>query len=344
MKTIRTRRLSFTIGLLLFVWEAVAQDVPMHTQGILQQEFLNPAYNSFKENVSAAVYNRQQWGNKFEYSPGTYVANLYVPFTKTRLGSNFGVIVEDIGLRTTTEVKLSLCHNIKVSENCRWAIGYSVGFLQNSFDRDKIISYPDEDLSYLLSQAQLNSTSPTFSLGTLFLAPRWFVGLNTMGVLVTKGMKDSQYFPGFDFSAGSIFSLSPLVKFRPGVIVKYYNQKSIVSENGVLIRKNAIPVICDLSTIFWITNKIGLGTSHRVKQAQTFSLDVIIAKNMQIGYTFEWGIGSGLNQFNSQGLRLAYKFKHKSETVPDDHQYIWPGRLDQGDEKEAESATTLLNY
>lgn len=135
----------------------------MHTQGIMQQEFLNPAYNSFKDYMSIAFYNRMQWGNKFEYSPETYVTNLFMPINKTRLGANLGVIVEDIGLRKTTEFKLSLCHNIQLTQHSFLAFGYSVGFLQNSFDRNKIINYPDEDISFLLTQTDLNSTYPTIS-------------------------------------------------------------------------------------------------------------------------------------------------------------------------------------
>ena len=124
----------------------------MHTQGIMQQEFLNPAYNSFKDYVDIGVYNRVLWGNEFTYSPSSYVANLFLPIKKTHLGADVGVIVEDIGLRTTTELKLSFCHNLRVSQNGYLAFGYSAGFLQNSFNREKIISYPDEDLSFLLNQ------------------------------------------------------------------------------------------------------------------------------------------------------------------------------------------------
>jgi len=77
--------------------QGFAQGVSMHTQGILQQEFLNPAYNSFKDYMSFAAYSRSQWGESFEYNPESYVFNFYMPIRKTSLGVGMGLIREDVG-------------------------------------------------------------------------------------------------------------------------------------------------------------------------------------------------------------------------------------------------------
>ena len=124
----------------LFHKNVLAQDVSMHTQGVMQQEFLNPAYNSFKSDISLSAYNRTQWNSKFENTPETYLVNLFVPIKTARLGVNLQTIVESIGLRTTTEFKASLCNNIQLSEGAFLSFGYSVGFLQNAFDQNKIVS------------------------------------------------------------------------------------------------------------------------------------------------------------------------------------------------------------
>jgi type IX secretion system PorP/SprF family membrane protein len=304
----------------------------MHTQGIMQPEFLNPAYNSFKDYVSLGIYNRAQWGNQFKYSPETYVANLYLPISKARLGTNIGVIVEDIGLRTTTEFKLSLSHNVRLSEHGFLSFGYSVGFLQNSLDRKKIIAYSDEDLSYWLSKNDLQSIHPTISLGILYLSQRWYAGISSMTTSVKKNMDDSQYLPGFDFTGGAKLRLSSFLHFLPGVVIKYYNEKAIRSENGVLV-KNKIPVVYDFAANFLVANKFLVGTSHRINQVQSFSLDMIIARNLKMGYTFELGIGKGLNQFDSHGLRLSYSFRNKKDVNPKNVLDIWPGNNPVTDEK-----------
>ena len=316
---------------LLISLHSGAQDVSMHTQGILQQEFLNPAYNSFKDYTSMSVYNRMQWDNKFKYAPESYVANIFVPINQTRLGLNAGVIVEDIGLRNTTELKLSLCNNIRININSYLAFGYSVGFLQNNFDRDKIISYPDEDLSFLLNQTDLNTIYPTVSLGILYLSRKWFAGISSMTTSLKKDMDNSQYLPGFDFSCGAMFRLSPWLKMRPGFIMKYYNEKVTKSENGVVNNNYRVPAIYDFATNFLIANRVWLGTSHRLNQAQTFSIDLLVGKSFKVGYTFEYGIGDGLNQFNSNGLRLSYQIRQNrggEENKKDmDGLDIWPGSI-----------------
>jgi type IX secretion system PorP/SprF family membrane protein len=249
------------------------------------------------------------------------VANLYLPVNKARLGTNVGVIVENIGLRTTTEFKISLSHNVRLSETGYLSFGYGVGFLQNSLDRDKIITYPDEEQYLALYDFQ--SIHPTVSIGLLYLSKKWYAGISSMTTSVRKNMDDSQYLPGFDFACGAKLRLSPFLYFLPGAVVKYYNEKSIRSVNGVLV-KNHIPVVYDLGANFLVANKFLVGTSHRIKQVQTFSLDMIIAKNIKMGYTFELGIGKGLNQFDSHGLRLSYSFRDKKDTRLRNELDIWP--------------------
>jgi type IX secretion system PorP/SprF family membrane protein len=292
---------------ILFFQQAKAQDVPMHTQGLLLQEFLNPAYNSSKENISISLYNRAQWGNKFRYSPETYAGNIYLPIKKTRFGANIKVIVENIGLRNTTEFSAGLCNNVSISEKVHLAFGYSVGFLQSSFNENEIICYPDEDLSFLLGQSDLNSVHPTASIGLYLYTDIWHLGLSSMTASFGKDKDDSQYFPGFDFALGAKFKLSPSVELRPEFIMKYYNEKSYSSNNGVIFKTENIPVVYDLAANFILRDKVWLGTSHRFRQAQTFTLDMKVLSNMKVGYIFELGIGDGLNQFNSHGIRLTYE-------------------------------------
>ena len=331
-KIIFYKRIILVIGYLaICAWPLSAQDVSMHTQGIMQQEFLNPAYNSFKDYVDLGVYNRTQWGTEFEYSPNSYVANLFLPIKKTHLGTNLGIIVEDIGLRTTTELKLGFCHNLRVSEKGYLAFGYSAGFLQNSFNREKIISYPDEDLSFLLNQTDLNTLYPTVSIGALYLSRKWFAGISSMTTSIKKNIDDSQYLPGFDFSCGAMFRLSPYLKLRPGIVVKYYNEKITKSKDGVIIHNYRVPAIYDFAVDLLVFNEFWIGTSHRLKQAQTFSVDMIIAQNLKMGYTFELGIGKGLNQFNSHGLRLSYSFRNRKDKQIKDGLDIWPDYINNGE-------------
>ncbi|MBW8323796.1 MAG: PorP/SprF family type IX secretion system membrane protein [Prolixibacteraceae bacterium] len=293
--------------------EAWSQGATMHTQGITQQEFINPAYSSFKDQVTFSVYNRMQWKSEYKNSPETQAANLFVPISTSRLGVNLGLIREDIGLRQTAEFKLSLCHNLRLTQQGYIAFGYSVGFLQNKLNRDNIISYLDEDpTSLLASISEYDSFNPTVSLGLFFLAPKWYMGISSMATNISRGMSSgSQYLPGFDFSGGGLLRLNYLLRFRPTVIVKYYNERGFKSENGVIIKNYKIPPIYDIGANLLFADKVWCGTSYRINQCQTFSVDLLLGK-AKIGYTFELGLGDGLYQFNSQGIRLAYSLKHKS--------------------------------
>jgi len=159
----------------------------------------------------------------------------------------------------------------------------------------------------LLGQSDLNSVHATASIGLNLYTDIWHLGLSSMTASLGKDKDDSQYLPGFDFAVGAKFKLSPYMEFRPEFIMKYYNEKSYSANNGVIFKSENMPKVYDLAANFILRDKVWLGTSHRFRQAQTFTLDMKVLSNMRVGYIFELGIGDGLNQFNSHGLRLAYE-------------------------------------
>lgn len=305
-----------------FLQTGRAQDVSMHTQGVMQQEFINPAYNSFKSYISLSAYSRAQWTNKFENSPETYLLNVYLPIKLSRFGVNVQSISESIGLRKTIEMKLSICNNIQLSRNAFLSFGYSLGFMQNSFVWEKVISYPDVDIGSLIGQGNLDAVYPTVSLGTLLLTKNWFVGISSMTTNISSNMDDSQYLPGFDLSCGAIVPLSSWLLMRPGLLVKYYKEKGYKSSGGVL-SSYQIPTVFDVSANFLIGNKIWFGGSYRFDQAITFSTDLIIRSNIKLGYTYEFGIGKGLNSIGSHGIRLAYSLRSKQEGNRNNGMNLW---------------------
>jgi len=291
----------------LFCISAFAQDAIMFDQNVMKQEFMNPAYNSFKDHVSINLLSRHQWFNKLSGAPETYAANVYYPINLSGLGVGVTAVRQSIGLRQKVLISGSFSHNLRVSTSDFLAFGYGVGVQYVSYDRDKIITYPDVNFGGL----DLNSSNMTASLGLFFFDPLFFVGLSSNFLVNSKKSGESNLIPGIDFTSGFMYQLSDIVLIRPDMVLKFYPVKMHEVENGKLQQSKAAPIL-DLGINFLLIEKFWIGTSHRIRQAQTFSLGLDASESFKFGYTFEVGIGQGINQFNSHGIHLTWNFVSQS--------------------------------
>ena len=189
----------------------------------MEYEFVNPAYHSFKDYISVSAYNRIQWAGKIEYSPKTYASNMYIPFIPGRLGGSLNVMVEDLGLRRMTDVKLGFCHNILLFAGKHLSVGYSAGIIQDHYMMDRIRYYPDEDMSFLAT----DYTYASVAVGFFYWSDRTYLSLSSIASHLKSNMVSSDYLPGLDFSAGHLFLLSPFVKMMPTFSFKYLNWDAV---------------------------------------------------------------------------------------------------------------------
>ncbi len=286
----------FQFNLIVF-----AQDALMHTQSIMKQEFLNPAYSSFKDFTSINLMSRHQWYNKIDGAPESFAANVYVPVSLSGLGLGFTAITESVGLREKVSFTGSLSHNLRVSSSSYLAFGYGFGFQNVSYDMNRLKTYSDVNPADL----ELNTTNLSATLGIFYFAPTYFVGLSSNTLFNKNNYSNSGLLPGFDFTTGFMYRLNKSVIFRPDMVLKYYPINVYEIESGKVQKSVADPIV-DMGVNFLLAEKLWLGTSHRLGQVQTFSADFIIRQTFKFGYTFELGIGKGVNQFSSHGFRLNW--------------------------------------
>ena len=281
--------------------QLAAQDVLMHTQSITKQEFLNPAYNSFKDYTSVNLMSRHQWFNKMPGSPEMYAANMYVPISLSGFGIGFTAISESIGLRQKVSFAGNLSHNVRVSTQNYLAFGYSLGIQNISYDMNRLRTYPDITISGL----DLNTTNTNIGIGFFYYSPVFFAGISSNTLINGSKYQDNTFLPGFDLTSGFMYRINDQILLRPDFILKYYPVDELIYRNGEVFKSKTDPIL-DVSINILLDEKLWLGTSHRFGQAQTFSADVIIKESYKIGYTYELGTGKGMNQFSSHGIRLAW--------------------------------------
>lgn len=239
-----------------------AQDLLMQTQSVMKQEFINPAFNSFKGFTSVNLMTRYQWYNQVSGAPVTYGANVYIPISLSGLGVSFMAINQSIGLRQKTSFSGSFSHNLSISNTDYLALGYSVGLQNVSFDTNRLQTYPDLNMGGL----ELSTTDLSVSFGLFYYNPAFFVGLSSNVLITSPKYEFGWLIPGFDFTAGYMYNLSPSVFFRPDMVLKYYPLKQVVYENGE-ISKSMVDPILDVGLNFLLSERLWLGTSHRFGDA-----------------------------------------------------------------------------
>lgn len=273
----------------------------MHSQSVVKQEYLNPAYNSFKNYISVNLFSRNQWDGVEEH-PRILGANFFMPIHVGQLGVGLTLLKEDIGLRSVSSFCACLTHNLKISRDNYLSLGYGVGGELTSYNQDKIIAQSDDYLNY---DIKWKSFHPAIKLGVFYTNPYLFAGLSS-NTVIGKDKSQKWSLPGFDFIGGVMYDISESVFFMPDLVIKYYRCEKIdVGEPGV--SSSYVPPVFDLSARFLIRDRVWLSTSHRFNHAHTFSVDFWASSNLLLGYSFELGIGDGLNQFNSNTISIAYK-------------------------------------
>jgi type IX secretion system PorP/SprF family membrane protein len=273
----------------------------------VNQEFFNPAYNSFKSGASISLFNRWQWA-KMDNSPRTYALNAYCPLLKSALGIGTTVLSESIGLRDITTMYATLSHNVKLNSKSFLSLGYGIGFESICYNKDEMVGNSGVDFSAV---SGLNTLSPAANIGLMYLTSSFFVGISS-NMVFRKTDFTSTLVPGFDFMTGIASRISNNIIFKPAIVVKYYQERRIGTDPLYNKKKNAQTLI-ELSANFKLGDLLWVGTSHRFNQAQSILVEVPLFEKLKLGLNYEIGIGSGLNQLNSQSIRLVWDFGAKKK-------------------------------
>lgn len=282
-------------------------DKLVYTQSIVKHEYLNPAYNSFRDYTSFSMFARDQWRG-VTGSPQYIAVSAHTPVKIAGFGVGMILLGEKIGLRSKFQGSLTASQNVRIGKNSFLALGLGFGMQNIAYNTDDAVT--QDDASYInyddLDYRALNST-----LGLFYFSKYVFAGLSTELVFNKEENDDEVLLPGVSVVVGGTMNLTEQIVFRPDLEVKYYPDKEVVWENGEMNISYFDPMF-DLSFNFLIKDMFWLGVERRFTQSQIFSIDLLLAKQLQIGYSYELGIGDGVNNFDSQSIRLCYNIMPKN--------------------------------
>jgi len=313
MKTINRLLLILLFCFLFFYRSSYGQD---NLQNIFQPVFNNPAYNAFKNCVSIEAIARRQWGSNVEGSPNVYGVNVFIPIEK-KLGGAVMAFNEELGLNTRVIVTGSLSHYIRISHKGYLGFGYSAGIEQNSYNISKIY---EDNPGLIVGEYDLeDQVNARIAIGLFYYRPYFFSGISVNTALASE-YSEYQVARGFDWIIGGMFMIQDWLFLKPEFSIKYDRVRDRIY-SGSIENKGWVDPIYNMGLNTLLFDRIYLGISHRFKFAQTYSFGLYINRSVKLQYSFERGVGSGINQFDSHVFGFTWnickKKKHlQSNTDP----------------------------
>lgn len=278
---------------------AVAQNNGIYTQYLFNGLVINPAYAGSHHALSASSVLRKQWLG-VEGSPFASTFSVHSPVNKHK--SSFGGVLYQSKTSIYNELTLQGIYSYRVEfdEEKKLSLGLGVGFTNYSI-RYSNLSHQDPNDPAIPGDNQ-NLFQPTVSAGAYYYTNTFFAGVsgqNLTGFLYTKD--DIRSYQHLFATTGKVFSVSPKLKLKPGLLVHYYNRS---------------PLLVDLNFHALLDEVVWLGVSYRHQVSVNYSIKFNLNRQLSFGYSYDQGIGNkNITKNGAHEIALTYLFKYYKKNI-----------------------------
>lgn len=265
---------------------AKGQFNPQLSQLIKTLEFVNPGYNASKDLPSVTLLYRNQWTG-FEGAPQTMATNINVPINKWHTGFGVNSLIETHGLINHSNIDLTACVDVKVSNNSYLGFGLSGGAELRRIDMERAVYFNAP--SY--SAEQYNSENMHTALGLNYFTPKLHLGasMHYSQLDANRYTQNEQY--SIYVNGSYLVPIEQNLVLKPAVLFKTWGGYSALDAGLFLLYKDLV----------WG------GISYRLNDALIFFADVKISKMFRLGYSYDIGMHQ-VSDFNygSHEIRLEF--------------------------------------
>ncbi|MDF2454902.1 MAG: putative rane protein [Cytophagaceae bacterium] len=291
------------IGCLLFLLcsggIAVAQNNGMYTQYLFNGLVINPAYAGSHNALSASSVLRKQWLG-VDGSPFASTFSVHSPVNKHK--SSFGGLLYQSKTSIYNELTLQGVYSYRVEfdEEKKLSLGLGVGFTNYAI-RYSNLTHQDPNDPAIPADNQ-NLFQPTVSAGAYYYTNTFFAGIsgqNLTGYLYSKD--DTRSYQHLFATTGKVFTVSPKLKLKPGLLLHYYNRS---------------PLLVDLNFHALLDEVIWLGVSYRHQVSVNYSIKFNLNRQLSFGYSYDQSIGNkNITKNGAHEIALTYLFKYYKKNI-----------------------------
>lgn len=294
---------------LLFVSpkEAAAQQDPLFTQYTNNMLLINPAYAGSRDAMTMVLLHRDQWVG-IDGAPETQTLTFHSPLGNENFAIGSSLMHDLIGPSTTTSLSMDFAARIQLDRKSHLAFGIKGGFKHYQVDLTRMrVSETDP-----LFQEDINSWLPNIGMGVYYYRPRFYAGFS-IPKFVEDDLDGTENTYGLDtrhmhFITGAVFDLSPYVKFKPTLMMRY---------------AEAAPLSADITGNLLFYDRLWTGAFYRTdvmnpEYPASWGLMVAFQINPQfkIGYSYDRSM-SDLQYVNdgSHEISVTYDFVFEKDRI-----------------------------
>lgn len=290
----------------------LAQQDKMFSQYMFNMMALNPAYAGSRDVLSMTALYRAQWVG-IEGAPQTATFTADMPLNRERVGVGIQLSNDRIGVVNQTGAYLSYSFRIKLGDRSTLALGLQGGALSYQSDLTKVGLTPDNAGMPDPAFAQnISKILPNFGTGIFISNDRSYFGVSVPYLIKSKvsdyesptsSMRNTLRRHAYA-TAGFVIGLSPGLKLKPSMLVKY---------------AEGAPLGFDGNVNLWLHDRVAIGTSFRKNQFNSWSNDrndaiiglveLQLTEQFRLGYAYDRTL-NGLKTIapSSHELMLRYEF------------------------------------
>ncbi len=282
----RTMYRTLIIILSLFTLQASAQNDLMLAQFMFHEHIFNPAAAGSTRNLTIGGVARQQWTG-FSGAPSSQALNasLFIPSANSGVGVVF--VADRLGFERYINARVSYAYHQKVGQGNYLSAGISFGILNTYVKGDELIfERPFDQNSFNTREGEVR---PDIGFGLEF---------NGKGLVLGASVTHLHQ------------SLTNSTVFRvPRHYFGYakYNwdvTKKILLTPAVFVRSSQFITQADIAFLATFSKMVITGISYRTTDDVAAILGVIISKQLQISYSFDFDFGE-LRNHNSGSHEIS---------------------------------------
>jgi type IX secretion system PorP/SprF family membrane protein len=281
---------------------AVAQNNSVYTQYLFNGLVINPAYAGSHHALSASSILRKQWLS-VDGSPFASTFSVHSPVNKHK--SSFGGLLYQSKTSIYNELTLQGIYSYRVdlTEEKKLSLGLGIGITNYSI-RYSSLTHQDPNDPAIPGDNQ-NLFQPTVSAGAYYYTNTFFAGLsaqNLSGFFYDLGsQEDLRSYRHLFATTGKVFTVSPKLKLKPGLLLHYYNHS---------------PLLVDLNFHALLDEVVWLGVSYRHQVSVNYSIRFNLNRQLSFGYSYDQSIGNqSITKNGAHEIVLSYLFKYYKKNI-----------------------------
>jgi type IX secretion system PorP/SprF family membrane protein len=277
---------------------------PVYSQYLQNGMVINPAYTGTRDVLSAFLSYRMQWlGTKG--SPVVQSISFHSPLKNDKIALGLMSQFMQYGVTKSTSIYGDYAYHIKLKRG-KLSFGLKAGVdLSNTDYTGLILNNPDDPVFRTNDKALV---LPNVGTGVYYFSDKFFAGLSIPAFLNYRRTSSGSAVPYHSFSqydfllsTGALITFSPVLKFKPSLLIDYSLDKSRQLTQ------------LDINGNFIIADLIWVGGSWRLsEQVAVGIVQVQLNQQLMFGLSYDYPFGR-MNSYSkgSTEFVLRYEFRYK---------------------------------